>query len=139
MAVWRARIIDQDAADDLGRHTEEVGSILPADVALIHQSQKGLVNQSRTLEGVIRPFPSKIAAGQSPQFRIDQRRKLLERLLIAVAPAHEQPRHVMWRGGHKKIRVKTIISQNSAVGGKRSLNRNILRASWAARTSLANR
>ena len=81
-----ARVIHQDAPDQLRGHAEEMGAVLPVDAALVDQPQVGFVHQGGGLQGVVGPFAPQVPAGQALEFAVDQRREALERLLVAIAP-----------------------------------------------------
>ena len=47
-------VVDEDAAHDLCRDTEEVRAILPIDLALVNEPHVRLMDQGRRLQGVVR-------------------------------------------------------------------------------------
>jgi hypothetical protein len=53
-------MIDKDPPHGLGRHTHEMGPILPNDPRLINKVEIGLVNQGSWLQGVIPSFPAQV-------------------------------------------------------------------------------
>ncbi len=72
-----------------------MGAVLPLHVALVHQPEVSFVNQCRALQSMIGALPAQVPARQTPQFAINERRQVLERLLIALAPVDEQPRDIL--------------------------------------------
>src|SRR5580765_3076114 len=70
-----ARVIYQDFAHEASGHAEKMGAVLPVLRSISRQPNVGLMNQSRTLQSVIRTFPPQVAARQLAKFRIDQRDK----------------------------------------------------------------
>lgn len=101
-AVFGAGVIDQDAAHDLGGDAVEVGAVLPADVALVHQFEEGFMDDPGALQGVAGALTAEIGAGEPVQLGVDQRHQLVEGRAVAVAPADEQGAHVVGRRlGHR--------------------------------------
>ncbi len=85
-------MIHQDAAHDIGSEGEEVRAVAPVDGALIHQPDKGLVNQSSSLNGVVGSLPPQVPRGHRAQLVVKQRSQLGEGCLIAAAPLQEKLR-----------------------------------------------
>src|SRR5262245_46424513 len=89
-------MLDQDAAHQSGCETEEVRPVLPMRIPLVDELKVGLVDEGGSLQGVIGPLTTPIAAGQPMQLVIDDRRQFGQGLLVALAPSQEQLSH-MWR------------------------------------------
>src|SRR5262249_51192924 len=87
----RFGVIDQNLAHQPRGGAEEVGAVLPIDLALVYQPQKSLVNQSRRLERVARTLTAQKPTRQAPQFIVDERRQLIAGALIALIPGDQQP------------------------------------------------
>jgi hypothetical protein len=61
-----ARVVHQDAADQLRRHAEEMCAVLPLHAALVDQLHPGFVDQGGALQRVAGAFAAQIAVGQPP-------------------------------------------------------------------------
>ena len=96
----RARVVDEDASHQLRGDAVEVRAVLPADVLLVYQPEVGFVNQRGGLQCVAGALPADVLAGQPAQLPVDQRHQRVERRPVAVAPGHEQLRHLLWGGCH---------------------------------------
>ena len=83
------RVIDQNAPHNLRRDREEVRTIGPLHVLLIHETNVSFIDERGGLKGVALSFPAHVAARESVQFVVDQRIQLVERGLVAVAPFGE--------------------------------------------------
>ena len=68
-----AGVVHQNASHDVGSDAEEVGPILPVDLALIDQSDEDLMDKGGGLQGVVRPLAAKLPGRHATEFRIDQR------------------------------------------------------------------
>ena len=66
-----AGVIDQDAAHQLGRHREEVRTVLPHGAPLIDETEIGLVHEGRRLQRVVRALAPKAQGGAPPQLAVD--------------------------------------------------------------------
>jgi len=75
-------VIDEYAPHHLGRDAEEVCTILPLHVVLIHQSHIRLMNEGGRLQRVSWLFSTQITRGLPAQFIVDQRHQFIERFLI---------------------------------------------------------
>ena len=65
------------------------------------EAQIRLVHERRALQRMIRPLSAQLEARDPPQFVVDERQELLERLLIAICPMLQQAGDVMgWLVGH---------------------------------------
>jgi hypothetical protein len=84
-----ARILDQYLAHDAGRYSKEMGTILPLWNVVAHQPDVCFMNQSSTLEGVVRAFPLQVMMRDLMEFFVDERYQIVQRLLIPAAPTHQ--------------------------------------------------
>ena len=66
----RAGEVDQNAAHQLSRDSEEMSAVPPAHVVGINQLEVSLIDQRGGLEGVAGPFSSHVALRQSVQFPV---------------------------------------------------------------------
>ena len=71
-------VVDQYTAHDIRGQGKEMRSILPIDRLAVHQPQKSFVNQRRWLERVILALPRHVAAGDDPQFAVDDWRQMAQ-------------------------------------------------------------
>ena len=94
LRVMRSRVINKDAAHQVGGDREELGAVLPLDPPLIDEFQIGLVHQGRRRQRVIEPLPLEIAPRQPAQFPINGVEQDAPRGFIAFVPGDEKPRHV---------------------------------------------
>jgi hypothetical protein len=83
-------VIDEHAPHQAGRNPKKVRAILPSDTPGVRQSEKRLIHQRRDLQGVAAPLAGHVPSGQAAQLRLDERRELLERAIIAAAPRPQQ-------------------------------------------------
>ena len=82
----RSGVIDEHPAHETGRNAYEVRAILPANLSSTGQPNECLIDQRGRLKGVTASFPRHVPARQPTQLRLDQRRQLFERALVAVTP-----------------------------------------------------
>jgi hypothetical protein len=92
VGAMRPGVIHKDAAHDARGHREEMGAILPIDPRCVDQPEIGLIGESRRLKGVPGTLAPHVTSGQPPQFLVDERRQLIERLLTPTTPRAEQTR-----------------------------------------------
>ena len=90
-------VIDEDPAHDLRRDTKEMRAILPIDQALVDESDVGLMDQGRRLQGVVGALAPKLARGHPAELRVDEWQQLGERSPVATTPIAEESRDVMRR------------------------------------------
>ena len=83
-------VVHQDAAHGLGEDGEELHPAFELYLAAAQQTQEGLVDQGRGLQGVARALPRQVGTGQGPQVLEDQRHQAVERLPVAAAPGVEK-------------------------------------------------
>jgi hypothetical protein len=96
----RFGVIDQNLAHQPRGGAEEMGAVLPVNMALVYQPQKSLVNQSRRLERVAGTLTAQKSARQAPQFIVNERRQLIAGALIALIPGDQQSSDFIARRGH---------------------------------------
>ena len=75
------RVVDEDPAHEARGDTQEVTSVAPFDSGNLNavaskELEVGLVNQSRSLQGVAPPLAPAEADGDSPQLVVDERQQL---------------------------------------------------------------
>ena len=99
-----ARGVNEDASHDLRGQSEEMRAILPVDVVGVDQTEIGLMDERRALQRQARAFVPHVPPGLDSQLRVDQRRELLERPLVSLAPCLQQARYVDGLGrGHATL------------------------------------
>jgi hypothetical protein len=96
----RFGVIYQDLAHQTRGGAEEIGAVLPIDLTLVYQSQKSLVNKSRRLERVAGPLTAQVAARQTAQLVVDERRQLIAGALISLIPGDQQSSDFIRRRSH---------------------------------------
>jgi len=87
-----AGMINQDAANHLGRHREEVGPAPPVDARLVDEPDVRLVDEGRGLERVPGPFLGHALLGDLAQLVIDQDQEPIRRGAIRRAGRLDQAR-----------------------------------------------
>jgi hypothetical protein len=65
-------VINQDVAHQLCGESEELSAILPVQITLIDEAEIGFVDDSRSLQGVIRALSAHVVMSQTVQLLIDQ-------------------------------------------------------------------
>src|SRR5579872_1550240 len=93
-ATARARQIHQNPSHEPRGYRVEVNSIPPRNVPYVEQPDVCLVDQFRGIQPP-GPFTGGVAAGQTPQLRVDQRSQLLQRLFVTRAPGAKQTSDVV--------------------------------------------
>jgi len=79
-------VIDQDTPHQVGGNGKEVSAVLPMYVPGINEPQKGLIDQSRRLQGMTAALPTQIAGRLPAQFFVDEWRELIQSPFVAVTP-----------------------------------------------------
>ena len=90
-----AGMVNENLPHGTGAECKEVGAILPAGLARVHQTQVGLVDQSSGLQGVIRALPCHQTPGNLTKLAIDQRSQAVKGFLITATPGPEQDRDLV--------------------------------------------
>jgi hypothetical protein len=67
-----------------------VRAILPPEVLGPGQPNQRFVDQRRRLKRMVTPLAGHVASSQPPEFGVNERQQVLERLRIAVAPGSKQ-------------------------------------------------
>src|SRR5262249_8366805 len=99
-----------------------MGAILPWHAADIDQAEKRLIDQRRRLQRVIATLATHVAGGDAAKLGIHERRELLQRGGVAVAPGLEQPCHLTGRRlSHPTPRALPVSSRDSALFQRRRL------------------
>jgi hypothetical protein len=80
---------DEDPTHDLRGDTKEMSPVTPIAVALIDESQIGLVDECRRLQGVAHPLMPKLPLRDPAQLGVNERQQLIE---CAAIPATPVPR-----------------------------------------------
>src|SRR5580658_9573400 len=65
-----ATVVKQNPAHQLGRNSKKLVAVLPLDSSLLNQAKIDLVNQRRSLKGVVAAFLLQVVSGKAPQFRV---------------------------------------------------------------------
>ena len=84
-----SRVIDQDAAHDLGGDREEVRTIGPVYILLIDHSDVSFVYQGSGLKCVVFSLLAHVTAGEAVELVVDQRVQLVQSGLVPFAPLSE--------------------------------------------------
>src|SRR5262249_28144780 len=88
--VVLARVIDQYATHQLRREAEEMRAVLQLQTFPLDHPQIGFIDERRRLQSMRSRFLAEIAPGQAAQLSLHQRRQLLQRSAIPVAPGNKQ-------------------------------------------------
>src|SRR5215813_5700529 len=81
-----ASMVYQNLPYESGCYCDEVGTALQIRGLTAEQTQICLVNESRTLQGVVWPLPLQVIVGNPAELVVNQRQQLGERLLVAFDP-----------------------------------------------------
>ena len=103
-------MIDQNTAHHLSGDAIEVPTVLPRHPVLTGESQKGLVDERRGLQGVIRPFVSQVARGSVPKLVIHERHKFVACPEVATCPGVQQLAH--GTGAIAHLKASTRVAPN---------------------------
>ena len=90
-------MVHQNTPHRFRRNSIEVTAALPLPDGIAPQPQIRFMDQGGGLQRMARTLLVHVAAGHSSQLRINQRHKLIERRLVAVAPLVQQSRDVARR------------------------------------------
>ena len=107
--VMTSCMLDQNTAHQLRGHREEMGPILPLHPLVIHQAHIGFIDQRGRLEAVAAALTSHVAVRQAAELRIDDRRQLVERELVSVAPGAEQLADVVYRHLARRLYLPSVM------------------------------
>jgi len=89
-----AGVVDEDAAHQLRGQTDEVRAVLPGQIPLTEQLQKGLVHEGGGLKRVVGPLMAEVPDGESSQLAVDERHEAFAGAGVAFAPCRQQTRHI---------------------------------------------
>ena len=83
------RVIDQDAAHDLGGDREEVRAIRPVHILLIDHTDVSFIYQGSGLKCVVFSLSAHVTAGEAMKLVVDQWIQLVQSGLVPFAPLSE--------------------------------------------------
>ena len=89
------RVVDEDAAHQVGGDGEEVGAALPRHVLRVHQPEVRLVDERRGLERVTGALAPEVARRLEAQLLVDERDEPVERLPVTAPPLLKELRHAV--------------------------------------------
>ena len=81
-----ARMVDENAAHDLGCESEKMRPILPPDLAIAEQADEGFVRQRGGLEGVIGALVPELMAREAAKLAVDNGNEVFEGLVASAFP-----------------------------------------------------
>ena len=84
--------VNEDVPHQPRRHRDEVGPVLPAHVAPVHQADERFVHQGCGLKHVPRTLAPEVPASQLAKLRVDERHELVEGRIVSFSPGDEQLR-----------------------------------------------
>jgi len=92
---FTSRVIHENPSHHLRSHAEEMGTVLPVDIALFDEQQIRLVNKCGRLQRMPVALTTKLTRRDCAQFAIDKRQQTIQRVWIASTPMIEQSRDVV--------------------------------------------
>jgi hypothetical protein len=92
-------VVDQDTTHHFRRQREEVRAILPIGVTLVDESQVRFMDQSRRLQEVSRPLPTKAHRRPTAEFLMNHTNQFIARSQIASTPRVKEARQVVLGSG----------------------------------------
>src|SRR5688572_23402201 len=92
-------MVHHDAAHELRGDRKEMSAILPVRLGFIREGKIGIMDEHGGLQGVAGALLAHVAAGETVQFRLDERDELIERGGVSAAPGDEQLRDLCLCGG----------------------------------------
>src|SRR5687767_1134745 len=95
-SLMRSREVHQNTAHQLCRNSKEVRPVLPTHRFPIDESEIGFVNKRCRLKRVIQTLTRHVVFGEPVEFLVDERRQLLQRLMISIAPCKKQLGDFVW-------------------------------------------
>jgi hypothetical protein len=90
MKATGASVINKNAAHQPGRDAKEMRAVFPPHTFRTGQPNECFVDERGRLKSVFAPLSRHVASSQPPEFGLDERQQVLERLRIAVAPGSKQ-------------------------------------------------
>src|SRR6476469_1493056 len=109
-------MINHDVPHHLRGRRYKVGPALPDRLGVIDQPQVGFIENRGRLQRVAGPLPAHVMVSEPVQLRMHQRKQLLQRSVVSVAPLAEQFGHRLsrgWRRGHEGLSPRRIVSRAS--------------------------
>src|SRR5713101_5373706 len=91
-------MVNHDAPHQLRGRRDKVGPALPDRLRIINQPQVGFVENGGGLQSVAGALPAHVVVSEPVQFRLHQRKQLLQRSLVSAAPLAEQLGDLLPRG-----------------------------------------
>ena len=93
-------MVNQNVSHRTRRHREKMGAILKILFLSVGEFQIRFMNQGGRLQSVSRRLAVHITLRHPAQLVINERHQLLESVLVALAPIHEQARNLVGTGIH---------------------------------------
>jgi hypothetical protein len=93
-------MIDQDASHHPRGDPEEMGTILPGDVVLPHQTQIGLMHERGWLQRVVRSLAPQIRPCPASELAIHEGHQIFTRLEVPFSPRSKKLTHLARLLGH---------------------------------------
>lgn len=84
------RMIDQDLTHQPGGDSQKMRSVAKAGEVTTHHARVDFMHQGGGLKGVVGSFAPQLGRSNAPQFSIDQREQVIERLSIAAGELLQQ-------------------------------------------------
>jgi hypothetical protein len=97
------RVIDEYAAHRGRCYCEEVCAILPVCRRSVNEPKICFMDQSRRIEGVVRPFRAQPRARDVPQLIVNVWQERIEGFVITVTPATEKAREIRLVGWKRHL------------------------------------
>src|ERR1700732_2918267 len=91
-----ARMVHENAADDLRTEREKVHAVLASDTARANQFEVSLVRQGGGLQRLAGLSVAQVLPGDAAQFRVNGRNQAAEGLFITVSPGGNQSADISW-------------------------------------------
>ena len=92
----RACVIHQNLPHQARRNREELRAVLPSHAAQVDEAQVRLVDESGRSQRVVGPLRAQSPARDPTQILVHNGDQPAVRGSIALAPRHEQPRHIIF-------------------------------------------
>src|SRR5262245_55686208 len=104
-----ARVVDEDATDDLGTQCQEMGPVLAADSSSAHELEIRLISQSGGFKAFAGVMALEVSARHTAQLRIHDFHQAIERLPVAIVPSRKHSRDIAL----VLVRHASILSKNN--------------------------
>ena len=112
--VFLLRVIDEDLTHGASGYREKMRPVLDGVALNLNEAQKRLVDEGRSLEGVVRAFVRKVALGETPKLLVHERYQLVEGAPVPIAPPLKEPRHIARRRPRHPRIIFPLVSQSSS-------------------------